>query len=113
MNELSKKCNIAPFISTNCKVPDHSILHVDFKVTTFPLTLTDPSPQNGQTRNAHENNDAQGNIYEHRNYRFENTPDLFMANDSWITAMNVLINMSISCIEQQTEIDNLIFSVTH
>ncbi len=107
MNELSEKCNIAPFISTNCKVPDYSILHVDFNVTTLPLTLTDPSPQNGQIGNAHQNNVPQGNIYEHRNYRFENTPDLFMTSDSWKTAMNVLINRSISCREQQTEIDNL------
>ncbi len=58
------------------KFQKNSILHVDFNVTTSPLTLTDPSPQNGQTRNAHENNVPQGNIYEHRNYGFENTPDL-------------------------------------
>ncbi len=30
-----------------------------------------------------------------------------MASDSWKTTMNVLINRCISCIEQQTEIDNL------
>ncbi len=56
---------------------------------------------------AHKNNVPQGNIYEHRNYRFEYTRDLVMASDSWKIAMNVLINRSISCIEQQTEIDNL------
>ncbi len=76
-------------------------------MTTLPLILTNPSPQNGQTRNAHENNVPHDNIFEHRNYRFENTPDLFMASNSWKTAMHVLINRSISCVEQQIEIDNL------
>ncbi len=95
--------NCVPFISTNCKVPDHSILHLDFNVTTLCLTLTDP-PQNGQTSNTHENNVPQRNIYEHRNVRFENTPDLFMASDSWKTAMNILINKLTTY---------MFFSITH
>ncbi len=102
MNELSEKCNIGPLISSNCKVPDHSIVHVDFKVN----SLFDPNQSHTIERNVHD--DVQpDNMYKHRKYRFEHTPDLFMASECWKSAMNVLIDTSISCIEDQQEIDNL------
>ncbi len=52
------------------------------------------------------------NIYKQRKYRFENTPDLFMANDIWKTAMASLIDMSISYRNSQEEIDNLYVNFT-
>jgi hypothetical protein len=103
MNGLSERCNIVPYISINCKVPDHSVLHVDFNVK----AVVDILGQNEQNRNVSETNAQEGNIFRHRRYRFEHTPDFFMASDIWKSAMNVLIDMSISCKEEQNEIDNL------
>ncbi len=47
------------------------------------------------------------NVYYHRRYRFESTPDLFISSDSWKLAMTKLIDMSIAGREQHEEIDNL------
>ncbi len=72
MNELSTKCQIAPLISKYCKIPDHSVLHVQCMMSTPTV-----NPEvNDQPENLQDDN-----IYKQRKYRFENTPDLFMAND--------------------------------
>ncbi len=103
MNELSTKCQIAPLISKHCKIPDHSVLHVKFMMSTPVVT-----PEvNDQPENVQEDN-----IYKQRKYRFENTPDLFMANDIWKTTMTSLIDMSISCRNSKEEIDNLYVNFT-
>ncbi len=33
MNEMSEKCNVAQYLSQICKLPDHSILQVNFKLS--------------------------------------------------------------------------------
>ncbi len=103
MNELSTKCQIAPLISKHCKIPDHSVLHVKVMMST---PVVNPEV-NDQPENLQDDN-----IYKQRKYRFANTPNLFMANNKWNTAMASVIDMSISCRISQEEIDNLYVNFT-
>ncbi len=53
---MSEKCNVVQYISQNCKLPDHSILQVHFKVN-------ENTNINNDEFN-HNNEDPQGvNIY--------------------------------------------------
>ncbi len=103
MNELSTKCQIAPLISKHCKMPDHSVLHIKFMMSTL---IVNPEV-NDQTENLQDDN-----IYKQTKYRFENTPELFMTNDIWKILMASLIDMSTSCRNSQEEIDNLYVNFT-
>ncbi len=82
-NELSDKYNIAPLISTNCKVPDHSIVHLTFKVNALNNHIV-----GNEQRNEHIGNGQEGIVHGdiegiHRRYRFESIPDLFITSD-WL-----------------------------
>ncbi len=71
-----------------------SILHLTFKVN----ALNNVYHKLIQERNEHignrqEKNVPGDNVYYHRRYRFESTPDLFMDSDSWKLAMTKLIDL--------------------
>ncbi len=69
-------------------------------------SLVDPNQSHTKEGNVH-NYVQLDNIYKQRKYRFQQTPNLFMENECWKSAMYVLIDTSIACIEDQKEINNL------
>ncbi len=69
MNEIGEKYNIAQYISHTCKVPDHSILQINFKVSNTTNIFSDEALQIKNT--------TDGNVYQKEQYKFDNVPDLF------------------------------------
>ncbi len=49
MNEISDKYNIAQYISQTCKVPDHAILQINFKVSNTTNIFSEEALQNKNT----------------------------------------------------------------
>ncbi len=74
MNEVADMCNLAPLISNRCKLPDRSLLHVNF-------TLDQLSSNHDNTdyqANLHENlDDHNSNEYKSCRYYFSNVPIFF------------------------------------
>ncbi len=99
MNEISEKYNIAQYISQNCKVPDHSILQINYKVSNTTNIFSDEALKNKTTTDS--------NVYQKKQYKFDNVPDLFLMNDTWGQTMHNLINGIILCRNEQHEIDHV------
>ncbi len=105
MTEAADTCNLAPLIGNRCKLPDHSLLHVNF-------TLDQLSSNHDNTdyqANLHENlDDDNSNEYKSHRYYFNNVPEFFMSSDSWKNGMIQLIcvDILINSIQRLEEFDN-------
>ncbi len=100
MNEMSEKCNVAQYLSQNCKLPGHSILQVNFKLS------EDTNINNEELHHNDEYNHGV-NFYNQKTYNFNNVPDLFLMNDTLRQTMANLIDQMIMCRNLQLDIDNI------
>ncbi len=99
MNEINEKYNIAQYISQTCKVPDHSTLQINFKVSNTTNIFSDEALKNKTTTDS--------NVYQKKQYKFDNVPDLFLMNNIWRQTMVNLMDGIILCRNEQHEIDHV------
>ena len=103
MTDIADMCNLAPLIGNRCKLPDHSLLHVNFSLE--ELSSSDNSiNENVNDINTNINNVS--NEYKSRRYHFNNVPEFFMSSESWKNGMMQIVDTFINCIHRQEEIDN-------
>ncbi len=80
MTEAADMSNLAPLNGSQCKVTDHSLLHVNFTLDQLSFNHYNTDYQ----ANLYENlDDDNGNEYKSRRYYFNNVPELLMSSDGW------------------------------
>lgn len=105
MSDLAETCSIAQYIGCRCRLPDHSILHVKFDVK--EARDVQHVFENKSMENSVNNNGHRCPVFNKRKYRFENVPNLFLSSESWKYSMNQLIDLFLTCRNNQNEIDNI------
>ena len=101
MADLVDKYNLIPLLGNRCKLPDHSILHTEFCITST-VNETECSEEMIENTNSH---DSEFNMYYSKKYRFKNVPDLFMSSESWKSGVIELIDYFVNVRKNQDEID--------
>ena len=101
ISDLIEKYNLHGLICERCKPPDHSILSVYFSPLLDTSTIHDMESRT-QSENVNNNTHERYNC---RRYRFDVVPEMYMASDTWKTAINNMIDMFISLQGHQAEID--------
>ena len=104
VTELAEICNVSQLIGERCRLPDHSVLHVNFNPRAIDTTINNhisPDETSGREGGKHFI------PYNKRTYRFDNVPDMFLASDSWRYSMTQLIDLFMICRKNKDDFDNI------
>ena len=96
---LVNRFHLEQFVGDRCRVPDHSLVNVNIRVSHIESMTCSKHDSN-----LNINNDGKT---EHKRYNFEVVKDGFMNNNLWKDAMNDILDDLLSCRDNQEDIDNV------